>query len=459
MSIRDKNLDTSGDIASAKGPPVPFALSRLTLLVCLATCCVGYAVADPASKDFNLAGAPAELAAGQIFDASGVALLSWIPVGDFPGASTKANDIWGYVSSSGREYALTGLTRGTAFVEVTDPEEPIIVGFIPHIPTIWSDIKVYQQFAYVVSEADSGGMQVIDLTDIDNAVVTLVNTFTSSGLTQAHNLAINEASGYAYVVGAHGNASDGGLFVLDLSDPANPSFAGAWSDLFVHDAQVVTYTQGPFAGLEIAFAYTGRDLQLRIIDVTDKSNMQLIGSTSYPNAGYSHQGWLSWDRKYVYLNDEFDETFSDIPTTTYVINVEDLTQPTFVTSFTNGLSSTDHNLMTRGNFVFEANYTSGLRIYDVANLSSVKEVGYFDTYPADDMPGFNGAWSAYPDLPSGNVLVSDMQSGLFILDPTAAMGPPVPLMGMLGLLGLAVALGVLGCLMLLWKRQPTSRAS
>ena len=381
-------------------------------------------MADQGTEDFSGGSVPAKLASGHIFDASGVTLLSWIPTEDFPGSNTRANDLWGYVSPSGREYALMGLENGTAFVELTDPEAPVTVGFVPHPSTCCSDIKVYQQFAYVVNEGGangaSGGMQIIDLSDIDNGVVTLVNTFAQSGLTQAHNIAINEESGYAYLMGAQGNISSGGLFVVDLSDPVNPSFAGAWSDTFVHDAQVVTYTEGPFAGREIAFAYTGDSL-LRIIDVTDKSAMAAISAATYPNAAYAHQGWLSQDRRYVYLSDEFDENLSGIPTTTYVIDVDDLTQPTFVTSFSNGLPSTDHNLMVRGNFIFEANYTSGLRIYNAANLSLIEEVGYFDTYPDDDLPGFRGAWSVYTDLPSGNLLVSDMQSGLFILDPSRAL--------------------------------------
>ena len=411
-------------IAFSPAPPTPFPVTCLRTLVCWAVCWGVLAVADPGTEDLFGGGAPVKLAAGQIFDASGVALLSWIPVEDFPGSNTLANDLWGYVSPSGREYALMGLENGTAFVEVSDPEAPVVVGFVPHVGSCCSDIKVYQQYAYVVNDgnvlAGASGLQIIDMTNIDAGIVTLANTFSESGLKRVHNITINEESGYAYLLASQGNISNGGLFVVDLSDPVNPSFAGVWPDALVHDAQVVTYTSGPFAGREIAFAFTG-DSQLRIIDVTDKSAMSVIGSTTYPNAAFSHQGWLSEDRKYVYLNDEFDEVSSDIPTTTYVIDVADLTEPTFVTAFSNGLPSTDHNLMVRGNFVFEANYTSGLRIYKAADPSLIEEVGYFDTYPANDLPGFNGAWSVYTDLPSGNVLVSDIQGGLFVLDPSVAL--------------------------------------
>lgn len=425
--------DEEGHLKSYYKKWTSFPVMCLGTLVCWAVCWGVLAVADPGPEDFFGDSAPAKSAAGQIFDASGVALLSRIPVEDFPGSNTLANDLWGYVSSSGREYALMGLENGTAFVEVSDPEAPVVVGFVPHVGSCCSDIKVYQQYAYVVNEgnvlAGASGLQIVDLSNIDAGVVTLVNTFSQSGLKRVHNIAINEESGYAYLIGAQSSTSNGGLFVVDLSDPVNPSFAGAWSDVYVHDAQVVTYTAGPFAGREIAFAYSSIidpmlgliDPRLRIIDVTNKSAMALIGSTTYPNAGFAHQGWLSEDRNYVYLNDEFDETSIGVPTTTYVIDVGDLTLPTFVTTFSNGLPSTDHNLTVRGNFIFEANYTSGLRIYKAANPSLIEEVGYFDTYPADDQAGYNGAWSVYADLPSGNVVVSDIQSGLFVLDPSVAL--------------------------------------
>ena len=400
--------------------PIPISLHALKALLCLALWWAALSATDAAADGLRSTHPPTKLGSGGTFDASGVTLLSRIPVEAFPGSNAAANDLWGYVSPSGREYALMGLQNGTAFVEVTDPEAPVIVGFIPHAATCCSDIKVYLQYAYVVLEAP-GGLQTIDLSNIDAGLVTLADTFGASILTGVHNIAINEESGYAYLCGGVNAISDGGLYVVDLADPVNPAFAGAWSDTFVHDAQVVTYTDGPFSGKEIAFAYTAGDAQLSIIDVTNKSAMTVIGSTTYPNAAYAHQGCLSEDRQHVYLNDEGDEITSGIPTTTYVIDVGDLTQPTFVTSFSNGLSSIDHNLVVRENFIFEANYTSGLRIYNAANPFLIEEVGYFDTYPADDLPGFMGAWSAYAGLPSGNIIVSDIQSGLFVLDPLQAL--------------------------------------
>jgi choice-of-anchor B domain-containing protein len=359
---------------------------------------------------------------GPPYPASGVTLLSRTALTDFAVGATSGTDIWGYVAPSGREYALMGLNNGSAFVEITDPVTPVIVEVILHADAGQSDIKTFGDYAYSVTEG-GGGLQVIDMTGIDGGTVTLVNTVTLLGLDQAHNIAINEDSGFAYVCGAFTTQTEGGLFVLDLADPVNPVFAGAWSVPYVHDVQVVTYTSGAYAGKEIAFAYAGgvEDPTLRIVDVTNKGAIVQLSRAEYPNRAFAHQGWLSDDRKYVYLNDELDEINRFMPTTTYVIDVSDLTNPSFATSFSTGLPSTDHNLTLRGNILFEANYTSGLRIFDVSSPFLPQSLGYFDTFPGSDLPGFGGAWGIHADLPSGVVLVSDRNSGLFVLDVSAAI--------------------------------------
>ncbi len=319
-----------------------------------------------------------------------------------------AEDCWGYVSDSGREYAIIGLSTGTGFVEITDPDNPVIVGVVPH-PNRARDMKVYQHYVYTIYDLGPG--QVIDVADIDDGVVTLVNTVNQG----AHNLAINEASGFIYA------AVGGPMAVGDLSDPINPPIVGIWPGE-AHDVQVVTYTQGPNAGREIAFICAGSTGRLDIVDVTDKSNMFLLGSTTYAGAAYTHQGWLSEDRHYFYLGDELDELNGAPFTRTFVIDVSDLSNPTVVNDFTSGLPATDHNLYVRGNFIYQANYAAGMRIFDACDPVNPVEVGYFDTFPANDNNGFVGAWSVYPFFPSGTVIVSDRQNGLFILDVSEAIG-------------------------------------
>jgi choice-of-anchor B domain-containing protein len=341
-----------------------------------------------------------------------------------------ANDVWGYVSPSGREYGILGLRVGTGVVDVTDPDAPVIVGAIPDASSIWSDMKTYQQYMYNSNES-GGGIQVISMANVDPPTrqISLVRSITQNGLQTSHTLALNEESGYLYLAGS--NLGGGRLVALSLLDPSNPVIVGqAVTGVYVHAAQVVSYRTGPYAGREIAFCYCGSQ-GLKILDVTNKANMFTMGSLVYPNTTYCHQGWLTADRRHVLINDELDEV--NLPnvntTTTYIINVEDLANPQFVRTFTNGLGTVDHNLMIRNyntptglsSFVFEANYASGLRVYDINDLANVTEVGYVDSYPANNGFSMNGAWGVYSLLPSGMILLADMQAGLLVVDPSPAV--------------------------------------
>jgi choice-of-anchor B domain-containing protein len=360
------------------------------------------------------------------FEAENVVLRGWIPLDAFAGNPSAANDIWGYVSPSGREYAVLGLQTGTGFVDVTDPANPVVVGFIPTngLPGTTRDVKVFDQYAYSIGDS-AAGLEVIDLTQIDAGVVSLVIATTQGGLFDAHNLALNPDSGFAYPVASNLTS---GLVAYDLSVPTAPQFAGSWSGSLIHDAHVVSYTTGPFAGQEIAFGFAGPN-GLITIDVTDKANMTTLATVTYPNLSYCHQGWLSEDRQYLFVADELDEVGGNVATTTtYVFDVSDVANPVFLNSFTSGLPATDHNLVVEGDFVFEANYASGLRVFDASSINAVTEVGFFDTHPETNASGFPGAWGVYPGLPSGTVIVSDRQRGLFIFDASQATNPtsPVP---------------------------------
>lgn len=348
------------------------------------------------------------------FPSNNMTLLSWLPLSEF-GSHDNGNDCWGYVSPSGREYALMGLSGGTGFVEITNPGNAQLIDMISGPTSLWRDIKTYQNYAYVVSEG-GGGIQVFDLSQIDNGVVTLVNTVTTGGSTATHNVAIDTDSGFLYRCGGGGN----GIRIYSLANPANPTFVASWSTRYVHDAQIVTYTSGPYAGRQIAFLCSGDNggwdnTGLEILDVTNKSNIVQLSRRFWPNPGYSHQGWLSPDRNYFYMGDELDEQSYGLSTTTHVFDVSDLSNPVRLGAFSNGQSATGHNMYTVNNLIFQANYTSGLRVFDATDPNNVAEIAYFDTAPSSSSNGFNGLWSTYPYFPSGTVIGSDMQNGLFVL--------------------------------------------
>ncbi|MFI4897412.1 MAG: choice-of-anchor B family protein [Phycisphaerales bacterium JB059] len=358
-----------------------------------------------------------------LFDASGVTLLANIPINNFAGSHVDANDCWGYVTDSGREIAIMGLEAGFGIVDITNPTSPVILSTVPGPSSLWHDVKVIGDYAYGVSDQTGVGVQIMDLSDADNGNIRFVGNTTAGGFSTAHNIVANPESGRLFIVG--GNVGNGGLVELDLSNPESPQIAGAWTQFYIHDAQVVSYTEGPFAGREIAFCNSGLDggftsTGLRIVDVTDPNNFFTVSTLFYSTPSYSHQGWLSPDRRYFYLNDELDENDGRVSTTTTrIIDVSDINNPFQAGTFTTGLGSIDHNLYTRDELIFESNYRTGLRIFDASDPLNPVEVAYFDTHPGSNGLGFNGAWSNFPFFPSGNVIVSDIERGLFVLDVDA----------------------------------------
>ena len=331
------------------------------------------------------------------------------------------NDVWGWTDPDyGTEYVLLGRTSGTSFIDISDPVNPVYLGNLPASGSnsTWRDIKVDGNFAYIVSEAGGHGMQIFDLTKL-RWVLTPPETFEEdahySGWGNAHNIVINEDTHRAYGVGT--NTSSGGLHIVDISNPLNPTIIGDFaSDGYTHDAQVVTYT-GPdvnYEGHEIAFACN--ENSVTIIDVTDPSDANQLSRTTY-NSQYTHQGWLTEDHKYFLSNDELDEMYTGVNTTTFIWDVQDLNSPSLIGTFVAETAAIDHNLYVKGDLCYQSNYRAGLRITsldDVAN-GNLTEVGFFDIYPSSDGAQFNGTWSNYPYFESGVVAVSHIEEGLFLL--------------------------------------------
>jgi len=325
--------------------------------------------------------------------------------------SNGASDCWGYVSPAGREYAVMCLTAATTFIEITDPDNPVIVATLPSNNNTTRDVKVYQDHAYTVSEGGQG-IQVYDMSAIDSGTVVYVGDVTAGGTTTTHNLAVDETSGFLYRCRGGSN----GLRIYDLNQSLDaPPYVGAWQDKTVHDAQVVTYTSGPLAGKQIAFCATGFAKDLTIVDVTDKSNPTALSSITWPQNQHGHQCWMDENRKYLYLNDEFDETSYGLPTTTLVFDVSDPSNPVYVNRFDNGNPAIGHNGYVKGDLLYEANYSSGLRVFDLSvNPLDPPEIDWYDTYPNGDPAIGIGLWSVYPFFPSGTVIGSDEQGGLYV---------------------------------------------
>lgn len=373
------------------------------------------------------------------FGCRDVDLVSFLPVSAMGGGrGVGLNDIWGWTDpQSGREFALVGRVDGTAFVDVTDPVNPRYLGDLPKTEgspgSTWRDIKVYKDHAFIVADgAGAHGMQVFDLTRLREppaAPVTYTEAVRYDRIHSAHNIVIDEETGYAFTVGNSqgGETCGGGLHMINIQDPANPTFAGCFADTttgrartgYSHDAMCTVY-RGPdteHRGKEICFG--ANETALSIADVSDKAQPVAIAKASYPNVGYSHQGWITGDHRYFYMNDELDELSGSVAgTRTLIWDVSDLDDPILVKEYTSSNRATDHNLYVRGHLMFQSNYVSGLRVLDVSDPQHPIDVGYFDTVPVgDDEPGFGGSWSNYPYFKSGIVVVTSKEEGLFVLRP------------------------------------------
>jgi choice-of-anchor B domain-containing protein len=373
-----------------------------------------------------------------------VDLESFVSLPEMGGAT--GNDVWGWTDpQTGREYALMGTSTSTGFVDVTDPQNPVVVGFLPTRGTpdfiLWRDIKVDGNYAFIVSEITGSGLQVFDLTRLREATPRTVFTSdaTYDGFSWAHNIGINTDTHYAYVVGSNtcGNGEEnGGLHMVDISDPLNPTFAGCAvvqdadgtdeteSNNYVHDVECVVYRgpDGGYRGREICFG--SNENVVAIYDVTDKANPRVISLTGYPTAAYTHQGWLTPDQRWFLFGDELDEQEHGQNTTTYIMNAADLDSPPTPVAFRHETRSIDHNLYIHGRHVYESNYMAGLRIleYDRKSLAAgqLREIAYFDVVPLLDEPEFAGTWSNYRFPGSGITVVSVIEneiSGLFVLRP------------------------------------------
>lgn len=363
------------------------------------------------------------------FESQGIELKAHLLLSDIGGgAGILGNDIWGWTDpDTGREYALYGRSNGTSFIDISDATNPVYLGDLPSHTgnTAWRDIKVYDSYALIVADLNGAhGMQVFDLKNLRgvSSPQTFAATARYDGFDSAHNIVMNEATGFAYAVGT--NTASGGLHIVDVRDPLNPIAAGTFSaDGYTHDAQVVNYL-GPdsdYAGREIAFA--SNEDTLTIVDVSNKSATSQIARVGYADSAYAHQGWLTEDQRYFLMNDELDENGS-IATRTHVWDVGDLDNPLYVGFHSGSQTTRDHNLYVHNGLIFEANYTSGLRVLVPEDYASarLREVAYFDTYPTDNAVSFNGAWSVYPYFESGSIIVNDRQNGLFVL----AMATPEP---------------------------------
>ena len=367
-----------------------------------------------------------------IYPCNNYDLLSHISLNTLAGNGTEGNDSWGWTDpNTQKEYALMGINKGVVFIDITNPLTPIILGTLKTstVNSSWRDIKVYKDYAFIVSEALNHGMQVFDLKRL-RTVTTPPEEFSAdvhfTEFGSAHNIVINEESGYAYIVGASRSSTYiGGPIFINIQDPLNPISEGGFAaGGYSHDAQVVTYN-GPdndYTGKEILIG--SNENEVVIADVSDKNNPKVIATIRYTNVRYAHQGWFTEDFKYFILGDELDELRVGNNTRTIVFDFTDLDNPLYHFDYVGSNAAIDHNGYVKNNIYYLASYTAGVRMIDVSDATNKNftEVGYFDTYPNNNNTAFNGVWNVYPYFPSGNIIISDIDDGFFVIRKSGTLG-------------------------------------
>ncbi|NQD36981.1 choice-of-anchor B family protein [Permianibacter sp. IMCC34836] len=436
-------------IQDSKGGDIALNISEQKLLGTWQK--VSSAIEGPANCEGGVAGS---------YNCNKMDLLSHIPLSQFSSRPESANDIWGFMDrNDGHEYALIGLSNGTAVVDITDPTAPHEVGTVTGLGSLWRDVHVYQYFdisanrykayAYVTTEAAGGGVQVIDLTALPTAVSlaytihdvqsahTLYGNFDYADGTPVEGLVptLFIAGSDVVVAGknkdAAPNRSRGSWRAYDMSNPAHPVFVHqpVSTGSYMHDSTGFILTDERTSQCapghnpcEILFDFNEDTLD--IWDVTERANPTRLAKAPYGGVGYAHSGWFTADKRHLILDDELDEQITGANSRFRTFDLNDLHNPVVAANYYGPTTDIDHNTYIRGSRGYVAHYRRGVVVLDVSNPLALAEAGSFDSsFMFPSAAEFNGVWGTYPFFPSGSVVLSDIENGLYVVrDNTVAAG-------------------------------------
>lgn len=376
-------------------------------------------------------------------------LLAHVPLNQFSTTPSKANDIWGhYDLNDNNEYAIIGLNNGIGIVDITTPSSPRIVTTIASADTSWRDIKVYQYFdisinkwqsyAYITADNATVGLLILDLNQLP-ATVTIAATDKTN--LSAHNVylsnvdystgvALTGKTPYLHIAGSNNNG--GGFNSYSLESPTDlvsiyqPSndrsqYSHDLSSMTITDERKETQCINGKNHCEIMFDFNENDFQLW--DKTNNEQPEKLSTTRYENASYVHSGWYSENKLLMLVHDELDEQDMGLNTTLRLFDISNLKNPSLLSIWSGTTRAIDHNGYVRGNRYYMSNYERGITVLDITDPTLPSEVGYFDTYPLSDNAAFHGAWGVYPFLPSGHIIASDINSGLYIIKDNTLDSP------------------------------------
>jgi choice-of-anchor B domain-containing protein len=375
------------------------------------------------------------------FSCNNLGLLTHVPLATLGNNNSRGNDIWGHFDlNDNREYALVGLTNGVSIVEVTDPVNPRVVSFIASQNTIWRDLATYQyydgtrrrwmSYAYISADAATVGTMILDLNELPNKVTHVASETTD---TSAHNIyisnvdystgvALTNRTPYLHLAGS--NKQGGAFNSYSLTNPLLPQavykHAANSRDWYSHDITSLWIMDARREqcvdknnDCDLVIDYNENEVLLW--DKTDSAKPFNLARSTYQYVSYVHSGWWTEDRQFYSVHDELDEQRYNLNTRVRFFELNNLRAPELAGEYIGPTPAIDHNGYTRGNRYYFSNYERGLVVLDISDPRNPVEAGFFDTYPISNSASFNGAWSTYPFLPSGNILIGDINSGLYVI--------------------------------------------
>ncbi|MFY7990008.1 MAG: choice-of-anchor B family protein [Fluviicola sp.] len=312
------------------------------------------------------------------------------------------NDCWGYTDETGIEYALVGTTKGTSIVSLADPSNPVEIFWEQGTESIWRDLQVYGDYAYITTEAEDG-LLIIDLTPLPASNVLPTAYYTGplgNEWQSAHDIFIDPVQGWGYICGA--NRGNGGIIILDLhTNPMSPIEVGEFDNWYCHDA----FSQG-----NLLYGAHISDGLLSIIDVTDRSNPVLLNTKITPNA-FTHNVWVTSNDQYAVTTDEVIDAFVTLYDVSDPMNIQELDR---IQSNPAGIPIPHNSFIVNDTLIATSYYTEGIVVHDMRRPHNLVEIAFYDTHPSE-AGVFDGSWGVYPFFESGIYLASDMTQGLFII--------------------------------------------
>ena len=387
------------------------------------------------------------------FECSNIDLLAHMPLNKFSSSPSDANDIWGHVDlNTGNEFAIIGLNNGVSVINISDPENPVEVGTITGANSTWRDIKVYQYFdhtlnlwrayAYATVDKRDQYVTVINLNNLPESITLAENNFSVgnahnvyiSNIDHTLNIAQADVTPSLQLIGT--NKLGGAFHSYSLANPdtitlisnnsAGDGYTHDGTSIIIKDDRKTTDCSQTQGNCTVFIDFQGRSNSsdvdvIKLWDITQSDNAKLLSSVSYNEISqadqYVHSGWASEDNKFFFAHDEFDELEGNagLNTTVRIFSIEDLKNPQRAGTWTGKTKAIDHNGFVRGNRYYMSTYMNGLTVLDITDPATPVDIGNFDTFTTSNAANFDGAWGVYPFLPSGNIIVSDITGGLFVL--------------------------------------------